>query len=71
MHYGLSIPNFGDYGDVCALVALAFEAEQAGWDGFFVWDHLEFARTTAHGRSLGCTDGHCLTHEPGSASAPW
>ncbi len=40
MQYGLSIPNFGDYGDVRALAALAFDAEQAGWDGFFVWDHL-------------------------------
>lgn len=40
MHYGLSIPNFGDYGDVRALAELAYEAEQSGWDGFFVWDHL-------------------------------
>ncbi|MEZ4864218.1 MAG: LLM class flavin-dependent oxidoreductase [Caldilineaceae bacterium] len=40
MYYGLSIPNFGDYGDVRALAELAFDAERSGWDGFFVWDHL-------------------------------
>ncbi len=40
MHYGLSIPNFGEYGDPRILAALAHETEEAGWDGFFVWDHL-------------------------------
>jgi hypothetical protein len=36
------VPTFGDY-DVPALVALAREAEAAGWDGFFIWDHLIWA----------------------------
>lgn len=40
MRFGLTIPNFGDYGDPRVLAALAHEAEESGWDGFFVWDHL-------------------------------
>ena len=40
MKYGLSIPNFGSYGHPHTLVALAQEAEEAGWDGFFLWDHM-------------------------------
>lgn len=40
MHYGLSMPNFGDWGDPNLLVQLACEAEAAGWDGFFLWDHI-------------------------------
>jgi alkanesulfonate monooxygenase SsuD/methylene tetrahydromethanopterin reductase-like flavin-dependent oxidoreductase (luciferase family) len=33
-------PPFGTFGDVTLLVELAQRAEQAGWDGFFLWDHL-------------------------------
>ncbi len=40
MRHALSVPNFGDYGDPALLVELAVEAEAAGWDGFFVWDHV-------------------------------
>src|SRR3989442_7317843 len=40
MHYGLHIPNFGHYADARLLAELAHEAEQAGWDGFFLWDQV-------------------------------
>ncbi len=40
MHYGLHIPNFGPYADARLLAELAHEAEQAGWDGFFLWDQV-------------------------------
>jgi alkanesulfonate monooxygenase SsuD/methylene tetrahydromethanopterin reductase-like flavin-dependent oxidoreductase (luciferase family) len=40
MKYGLYLPNFGAFGDVHLLVEVAQEAEEAGWDGFFLWDHL-------------------------------
>lgn len=42
MFYGLEIPHFGPYADPHLLVALAHEAEDAGWDGFFLWDHITF-----------------------------
>ena len=40
MRYGVSTPNFGDYSDPRLLAELAREAEAAGWDGFFLWDHI-------------------------------
>jgi alkanesulfonate monooxygenase SsuD/methylene tetrahydromethanopterin reductase-like flavin-dependent oxidoreductase (luciferase family) len=40
MRYAINVPNFGDYADPATFVRLAHEAETAGWDGFFVWDHI-------------------------------
>jgi alkanesulfonate monooxygenase SsuD/methylene tetrahydromethanopterin reductase-like flavin-dependent oxidoreductase (luciferase family) len=40
MKYGIHCPNFGTYGDPRLLVELGREAEEAGWDGYFLWDHL-------------------------------
>ena len=40
MRYGVLAPNFGDYSDPRVLGDLAFEAEEAGWDGFFLFDHI-------------------------------
>jgi alkanesulfonate monooxygenase SsuD/methylene tetrahydromethanopterin reductase-like flavin-dependent oxidoreductase (luciferase family) len=42
LKYGFITPNFDYCGDVHTLVDLAREAEDAGWDGFFLWDHLQF-----------------------------
>jgi hypothetical protein len=42
VRFAAYVPTFGDY-DVRSLVALAREAEAAGWDGFFIWDHLVWA----------------------------
>lgn len=43
MKYAINVPNFGDYADARLTAALAQEAELAGWDGFFVWDHINTA----------------------------
>ena len=40
MRYALDLPNMGSFADPRLLIDLAREAEQAGWDGFFLWDHL-------------------------------
>ena len=40
MQYGLSLPNFGEFFSPRRLADLAREAEAAGWDGFFLWDHV-------------------------------
>ncbi len=40
MKYGINLPNFGWFGDIDTLVEVAVEAEEAGWDGFFLWDHM-------------------------------
>lgn len=38
MRRGVSVPSVGD---PAALVRLAVDLEAAGWDGFFVWDHVQ------------------------------
>jgi alkanesulfonate monooxygenase SsuD/methylene tetrahydromethanopterin reductase-like flavin-dependent oxidoreductase (luciferase family) len=40
IHYGLDVATTGEWADPNVLVELAVAAEEAGWDGFFVWDIL-------------------------------
>ncbi len=40
MQFAINIPNFGCFGDARMLAELAHEAEDMGWDGFFIWDHI-------------------------------
>ncbi len=42
MQFGLSMPQLEDFADIRRLADLAQEAERAGWDGFFIWDHILF-----------------------------
>jgi alkanesulfonate monooxygenase SsuD/methylene tetrahydromethanopterin reductase-like flavin-dependent oxidoreductase (luciferase family) len=38
--YGLYVPNYGRACSPQALAQLAVEAEDYGWDGFFIWDSI-------------------------------
>jgi alkanesulfonate monooxygenase SsuD/methylene tetrahydromethanopterin reductase-like flavin-dependent oxidoreductase (luciferase family) len=40
MQYGLHVGPVGELADVRTLIRLAEASEAAGWDGFFLWDHL-------------------------------
>ncbi len=40
MRFAVGLPNVGDYGDPMVLVGLARAAEEHGWDGVYVWDHV-------------------------------
>jgi len=40
MRYGVSVPCFGTGLDAAVVADWALAAESAGWDGFFLWDHL-------------------------------
>ena len=40
LRFAIDVPNFGDYADPATFMRLAREAETAGWDGLFVWDHI-------------------------------
>lgn len=40
MRRGLFVPPFGELADPRLLAELASNAEDAGWDGFFLWDHM-------------------------------
>ena len=42
MRYGILTTNFGDFGHVETLTELATIADKNGWDGFFLWDHIQF-----------------------------
>jgi alkanesulfonate monooxygenase SsuD/methylene tetrahydromethanopterin reductase-like flavin-dependent oxidoreductase (luciferase family) len=44
LHFGILLPNFGTCcGSPRELAELAVEAEDAGWDGFFVFDHISYS----------------------------
>jgi alkanesulfonate monooxygenase SsuD/methylene tetrahydromethanopterin reductase-like flavin-dependent oxidoreductase (luciferase family) len=47
MRYGVYVPNFGPYGNARVLADLAYEAEAAGWDGFFLWDQVSKTTLTS------------------------
>ena len=40
---GIFVAPFDELSDPRVLAALAARAEAAGWDGFFVWDHMAYA----------------------------
>ncbi|MER8028466.1 LLM class flavin-dependent oxidoreductase [Streptomyces bauhiniae] len=40
MRFSINIPNFGDFADPRNVATVAAAAEEAGWDGLFVWDHV-------------------------------
>ncbi|ANY09330.1 LLM class flavin-dependent oxidoreductase [Pseudonocardia sp. HH130630-07] len=44
MRYSVNVPNFGDFQDPRVVADLARTAEQAGWDGLWVWDHVLHVR---------------------------
>lgn len=42
MRCGICVPNLGEFVDPRKVAELARRAENTGWDGFFVWDHVVF-----------------------------
>lgn len=40
VRYGIYLPPTGPSGDPATLVDLSVRAEQAGWDGIFLWDYV-------------------------------
>lgn len=42
MKYALTMPPIGPFADPITLSDLAVDAEAAGWDGFFIWDHFVY-----------------------------
>ena len=40
MKSGIYLPPFAEFADPRRVARLAAAAEQAGWDGFFIWDHV-------------------------------
>src|SRR5262249_58044096 len=44
----VGVPNGGPFGDPRLLLDMAVAAEEAGWDGFFLWDHLLWPDPDGH-----------------------
>jgi alkanesulfonate monooxygenase SsuD/methylene tetrahydromethanopterin reductase-like flavin-dependent oxidoreductase (luciferase family) len=42
MRFGLYMPCYGEYANPRRMSELALEVEQAGWDGLFISDHLQW-----------------------------
>lgn len=53
MRFSINIPNFGDFADARAVATVAAAAEQAGWDGLFVWDHVVHDKVQRRGQAFG------------------
>jgi len=53
MRFSVNIPNFGDFADARAVAKVASAAEQAGWDGLFVWDHVVHDKERRRGQAFG------------------
>ena len=48
MRSGLFLPIFGELSDPRIIAGLAAEAEAAGFDGVFVWDHVQYRAPATH-----------------------
>ncbi|SDS75993.1 LLM class flavin-dependent oxidoreductase [Microlunatus soli] len=53
MRFSINIPNFGDFADARAVAAVARAAEEAGWDGLFLWDHVVHTKDLRRGQPFG------------------
>ncbi|MFE7506865.1 LLM class flavin-dependent oxidoreductase [Promicromonospora sp. NPDC057488] len=53
MRCSVNVPNFGDFADARAVATVARAAEDAGWDGLFVWDHVVHRKEARRGQPFG------------------
>ena len=63
---GVVMANVKEYSDPRVAVRLAQVAEEAGWEAFFVWDHLGFKGTALVRPFLGY-----LAHPGGLHHSPY
>ena len=42
MHHGLFVAPFGELADARVLADFARQAEASGWEGMFLWDHIQW-----------------------------
>ena len=54
MQYGITLSNSGASGDPRIPIDLAIEAEQAGWDGIFLWDCIYVAQALGQAGQAAC-----------------
>jgi alkanesulfonate monooxygenase SsuD/methylene tetrahydromethanopterin reductase-like flavin-dependent oxidoreductase (luciferase family) len=59
MRFGLDLCTLGAFADPRETVRVAREAEEAGWEALFVWDHLAWASLGAPSADPWVTLGAC------------
>ena len=42
MRYAVTLPPFAEWSDPRTIMEIATDAEAAGWDAFFLWDHVSW-----------------------------
>ena len=65
MRFGLYIPPFDELADPALVAGLCVEAEEAGWDGVFVWDQVRWREPV-----LGIADPQITLAAIASSGAP-
>jgi alkanesulfonate monooxygenase SsuD/methylene tetrahydromethanopterin reductase-like flavin-dependent oxidoreductase (luciferase family) len=53
MRFSINIPNFGDFANAESVATVASAAEDAGWDGLLVWDHVVHDKRERRGQPFG------------------
>jgi alkanesulfonate monooxygenase SsuD/methylene tetrahydromethanopterin reductase-like flavin-dependent oxidoreductase (luciferase family) len=53
VRFSINIPNFGDFADAHTVARVAAAAEEAGWDGLFLWDHVVHSKKQRQGQPFG------------------
>ena len=53
VRFSINVPNFGDFADARTVARVAAAAEEAGWDGLFVWDHVVHSKEQRRGQAFG------------------
>ena len=53
VRFSINVPNFGDFADARTVARVAAAAEEAGWDGLFVWDHVVHSKERRRGQAFG------------------
>lgn len=53
MRFSINVPNFGEFADARVVARVAVAAEEAGWDGLFVWDHVVHTKARRVGQDFG------------------
>lgn len=70
MRFAIDMPNFGVFSDARLLAQLAYEAEESGWDGFFIWDHINY-RPPIYKGSGAIDQPASSSPEPLEIADPW
>jgi hypothetical protein len=67
MRSGLFVPIFDALADPALVARLSAEAEEAGWDGIFLWDHVRWRESVLEVSDAWITLGPTLR----SRVSPW